>query len=138
MLSATERDGILTLDIVVQPRASREGLSLMGDRLKISVTAPPVDGKANDAVIRALAAALDVPRGAIEIARGDTSRRKTVRIRGVTLATPLTTAQRRPNTSNLSIGEPMKPTVHMHSPKRPWKALFGRIACPRRAIGVLM
>ena len=89
MLSATERDGALTVDIVVQPRASREGLSLLGDRLKVSVNAPPVDGKANDAVIRTLAAALSVPRAAIEITRGDTSRRKTVRIRGVTLATLL-------------------------------------------------
>jgi uncharacterized protein len=85
-LNATERDGVLTVDIVVQPRASREALSLLGDRLKVSVTAAPVDGKANDAVIRALASALGVPRAAIEIARGDTSRRKTVRIRGVTRA----------------------------------------------------
>jgi uncharacterized protein (TIGR00251 family) len=85
-LHATERDGVLTVDVVVQPRASREGIALMGERLKISVNAPPVDGEANAAVIRALAEALHVPRSAIEIARGDTSRRKTVRIRGVTLA----------------------------------------------------
>ena len=79
----------MTVDIVVQPRASREGISLMGDRLKVSVNAPPVDGKANDAVIRTLAAALGVPRGAVEITRGETGRRKTVRIRGITLATLL-------------------------------------------------
>jgi uncharacterized protein (TIGR00251 family) len=85
-LHATERDGVLTVDVVVQPRASREGIALMGERLKISVNAPPVDGEANAAVIRTLAEALHVPRSAIEIARGDTSRRKTVRIRGVTLA----------------------------------------------------
>jgi uncharacterized protein (TIGR00251 family) len=89
MLNATEREGSLTVDIVVQPRASREGLSLMGDRLKVSVNAPPVDGKANDAVIRTLAAALGVPRTAVEITRGETGRRKTVRIRGVTLASLL-------------------------------------------------
>jgi len=85
-MKASERDGVLTVDIVVQPRASRPSLTLHGDRLKVSVTAPPVDGKANAAVIDALAEALHIPRASIEIARGDTSRRKTVRIRGVTLA----------------------------------------------------
>jgi len=85
-LTATERDGVLTVDILVQPRASRVALSLHGDLLKVAVTAPPVDGKANAAVIEALAGALRVPRSAIEIARGETGRRKTVRIRGVTLA----------------------------------------------------
>jgi uncharacterized protein len=85
-MNATEKDGVVTVDIVVQPRASRPSLSLHGDRLKVSVTAPPVDGKANQAVIQILADTLHVPRAAIEIARGDTSRRKTVRIRGVTLA----------------------------------------------------
>jgi len=85
-VQATDRDGVLTVDIVVQPRASRPGLTLLGDRLKVSVTAPPVDGKANEAVIQTLADTLHIPRASIEIARGDTSRRKTVRIRGVTLA----------------------------------------------------
>jgi uncharacterized protein (TIGR00251 family) len=83
---ATEKDGALTVDVVVQPRASREGLSVHGELLKISVNAPPVDGKANEAVLRVLAGALSVPRSAIEILRGESGRRKTVRIRGVTLA----------------------------------------------------
>ena len=82
----SERDGVLTVDILVQPRASRAALSLHGDLLKIAVTAPPVDGKANAAVIDALAEALRIPRSSIEIARGETGRRKTVRIRGVTRA----------------------------------------------------
>jgi uncharacterized protein (TIGR00251 family) len=90
-LHATEANGALTVDVVVQPRASKEGLTLMGDRLKVSVNAPPVDGKANEAVIRVLASALAVPRSNIEILRGETGRRKTVRIRGVTLATLLQT-----------------------------------------------
>ena len=85
-LRATEKDGALTVDVVVQPRASREGIALMGDRLKVSVNAPPVDGKANEAVVRALAEALGVPRASVEILRGESGRRKTVRIRGVTLA----------------------------------------------------
>jgi uncharacterized protein (TIGR00251 family) len=76
---------------VVQPRASQEGIALLGDRLKISVNAPPVEGKANEAVIRVLAQGLGVARGAVEILRGETGRRKTVRIRGVTLAALLRT-----------------------------------------------
>lgn len=86
-LNAHERDGALVLDVVVQPRASRVGVGpVVGDRLKVAVTAPPVDGEANDAVIRALAAAFDVPRAAVELLRGQTGRRKTLRIRGATLA----------------------------------------------------
>jgi uncharacterized protein (TIGR00251 family) len=90
-LRATEASDAVTVDIVVQPRASREGISLMGDRLKVSVNAPPVDGKANEALIRVLADALSVPKANIEILRGETGRRKTVRIRGVTLAALLRT-----------------------------------------------
>jgi uncharacterized protein (TIGR00251 family) len=65
---------------------------VQGDRLRVAVTAPPVDGKANAAVVEALAAALGVPRGAIEIVRGESGRRKTVRVRGVTLAALLAAA----------------------------------------------
>lgn len=86
-LRAREEAGALVLDILVQPRASREGIGpVIGDRLRVSVNAPPVDGKANEAVVRALAAAFGVPRSAVAIVRGETGRRKTVRLGGVTLA----------------------------------------------------
>jgi uncharacterized protein (TIGR00251 family) len=86
-LRATEQGGALTIDILVQPRAPRAKLGpVVGDRLKIAVNAPPVDGEANQAVVRALAEALGIGRTAIEIVRGETGRRKTVRLRGVTLA----------------------------------------------------
>jgi uncharacterized protein (TIGR00251 family) len=79
----------------VQPRASRAVVGpVVGDRLRVAVVAPPVDGKANEAVVRALAEALGVPRGAVEIVRGETGRRKTVRVRGVTLAALLAAANR--------------------------------------------
>jgi len=90
VLRATVQDGALVVDLLVQPRAPRAKLGpIVGDRLKIAVNAPPVDGAANEAVVRALAEALEIARGAIEIVRGETGRRKTVRLRGVTLASLL-------------------------------------------------
>ena len=86
-LEVREHDGAVSFDILVQPRASRAKLGPVHDgRLKVAVTAPPVDGEANAAVIELLAKQLGVARGAIEIAAGQTGRRKTVRVRGVARA----------------------------------------------------
>jgi uncharacterized protein (TIGR00251 family) len=83
------------IDILVQPRAARPGVGpLVGDRLRVAVSAAPVDGQANDAVIAELAEAFGVRRAAVTIVRGETSRRKTVRIVGATL--PLAWASGRP------------------------------------------
>jgi uncharacterized protein (TIGR00251 family) len=84
LLSAREVEGALVVDVLVQPRASRARVGpVVGDRLRVSVTAPPVDGEANAAVVVAVAAAFGVRRGAVTIVRGETGRRKTVRIAGV-------------------------------------------------------
>ncbi|MCB9560567.1 MAG: DUF167 domain-containing protein [Kofleriaceae bacterium] len=73
--------------MLVQPRASRARLGpIHGDRLKVAVTSPPVDGEANAAVIELLARALGVGRGDVEVVAGASSRRKTVRVRGVAAA----------------------------------------------------
>jgi uncharacterized protein (TIGR00251 family) len=77
----------ITIDVLVSPRASRDRIGpVHGDRLKLAVTAPPVDGEANAAVIELLARALGVARGAVEVIAGVGSRRKTVRVRGITRA----------------------------------------------------
>ena len=77
----------VTFDVLVQPRASRAKIGPRHDgRIKIAVTAPPVDGEANAAVIDTLAEALGVRRGDVEIVAGTSSRRKTVRVAGVTTA----------------------------------------------------
>jgi uncharacterized protein (TIGR00251 family) len=82
-----ERDGALLVDVQVVPRASRVAVGpATGGRLRVAVTAPPVDGEANAAVVEALAAAFGVRRGAVEIVRGERGRRKTVRIAGATRA----------------------------------------------------
>jgi uncharacterized protein (TIGR00251 family) len=78
----------LTIDIQVVPRASRTAVGpAMGERLRVAVTSPPVDGAANAAVIEALAQAFGVRRSAVEIVRGERGRRKTVRITGASRAT---------------------------------------------------
>jgi uncharacterized protein (TIGR00251 family) len=71
----------------VQPRASRTELAgLHGTEIRIRVAAPPVDGAANEALIRFVARRLGVPRAVVAIAAGDTSRSKVVSVEGVTVA----------------------------------------------------
>jgi uncharacterized protein len=68
----------------VVPRARVTGVAgRHGDALKIRLAAPPVDGAANDELIRFLAERLSVPRSAVTITAGHTSRRKTVKITGI-------------------------------------------------------
>jgi uncharacterized protein (TIGR00251 family) len=82
-----EQEGALTVEVQVQPRASRERIGpLHGERVKVQLTAPPVDGAANQALRALLARALGVPRGAVTIVRGETGRKKTVRIEGARAA----------------------------------------------------
>jgi len=82
-----EGDDGVSLNVLVQPRSSKNRLvGLRGDRLKIQVTAPPVDSRANAMVKELLAELLGIPRQAVEIVRGLTAREKTVRVRGLRLA----------------------------------------------------
>ena len=86
-IHAREADGALIIDVLVQPRASRAKVGpAVGDRLRVAVTSAPVDGKANAAVIGALAEAFAVRRLDVRILRGESGRRKTVAIAGVSLA----------------------------------------------------
>ena len=86
-MNLREDQGGFLLDIVVQPRASRVRVGpVRQDRLVVAVTSPPVDGAANRAVVDALSRAAGVAKSQIEIVRGDSSRKKTVRIRGASRA----------------------------------------------------
>lgn len=72
----------ITLTLHLQPGAGRtEFAGIHGDALKIRIQAPPVDGKANDALLRFLATTFDVPLQRVSLLRGAGSRRKTVEIR---------------------------------------------------------
>ena len=86
-MNISERDGAITFDVLVQPRASRARLGPIHDgRLKVCVTAPPVDGEANAAVIELVAKQLGLAKGAVEVVAGASSRRKTLRVAGATRA----------------------------------------------------
>ena len=68
----------------VQPRASRtEVAGMRGEAVKIRLAAPPVDGAANDELVRFVAAMLGVARSAVSIAAGQTSRLKTIEVDGI-------------------------------------------------------
>lgn len=74
-----------TLAIAVVPNAPRsEVIGWLGDAVKIKIHAPPVEGKANLVLCEFLAEQLNVPRRAVTLLRGDTSRRKLLRVSGLT------------------------------------------------------
>lgn len=76
----------LLLEVYAAPRAARNRLAGLHDgRLKVQIAAPPVDGAANDELLRFLARQLSVPRSALALVRGASSRRKTVAIEGASL-----------------------------------------------------
>jgi len=74
----------ITLRLRVQPRASRtEVAGSHGDALRIRVAAPPVDGEANDELVRFLAKLLGVRRSAVTIVSGTSSRSKIAAVEGI-------------------------------------------------------
>lgn len=78
-------EGGVLLRIRVQPRAKRtEIVGRHGDAIKVRLKAPPVDGAANEELLRFLADRLGKPEAAVTLVRGATSRAKTVAVRGMT------------------------------------------------------
>ncbi|HLK06813.1 MAG TPA: DUF167 domain-containing protein [Candidatus Angelobacter sp.] len=74
----------ISFSVKVHPRARKNAIAgIVGDALKLALTAPPVEGKANQAVIEFFADLFAIPRSSVTIASGETSRNKTVRIAGV-------------------------------------------------------
>lgn len=74
----------VTFGVKVIPRAKRDQIvGAENGVVKIRLNAPPVDGKANEALVRFLAERLGVARGNVEIVRGETARNKVVRVRGI-------------------------------------------------------
>jgi len=74
----------VTFAVKVHPRAKKNAITgEIGDALKLALTAPPADGKANDACIDFFAKLLKVPRSSVTIAAGQTSRDKVIRVAGL-------------------------------------------------------
>ncbi len=77
------REGV-TFVVKVHPRAKKDAITgEVGDALKLSLTAPPVEGRANEACIAFLAKFLNLPRSSVTIAAGASGRRKVIRVAGV-------------------------------------------------------
>ena len=88
MIPLRETTAGVSFKVRVQPRASRAAITgVLGDEiLKIALAAPPVEGRANEALVRFFAELFDVPPSAIEIASGGQSRNKVVRVAGASIA----------------------------------------------------
>jgi len=87
VIEISERDGSFVFAVRVTPRASRDAIE--GEyqgALKVPLTAPPIEDRANDALRRLLAARLNVPVSAVRIVGGEKSRNKRVSVVGVTHA----------------------------------------------------
>ena len=73
-----------TFQVKVHPRARKNAITgTVGDALKLALTAPPIEGRANDACIDFIAKFLNVPRSSVTIAAGESSRQKLIRVAGV-------------------------------------------------------
>lgn len=83
-LAIHEKEGFLILPVGVVPRAKKnEVMGVEGEILKVRIKAPPVGGKANEALVELLAEALGVRKGQVEIVRGQRARDKTIRVIGL-------------------------------------------------------
>ena len=104
MINYTEKDGTLIFKVRVVPRASRS--ELVGEHdgaLRVRIAAPPVDGAANDELVRLLAGAFGVPRSAIDITGGHAAKLKTVCVAGG-LAAVLKSEVQKPNVQSPRLG----------------------------------
>jgi len=76
-----------TFAVKIHPRAKKDAITgEIGDALKVSLTAPPVEGRANDACVEFFAKLLKVPRSSVTIASGHSGRNKVIRVAGLSSA----------------------------------------------------
>ena len=87
MIQFTEKDGSLIFSVRVTPNSLKS--KIVGEHdgaLKVKIKSPPVDGAANAELIKTLAKFFDVPKSAVEILKGNTSKSKQIKINGITAA----------------------------------------------------
>jgi uncharacterized protein len=84
MFAIHETSEGVTFAVKVHPRAKKNAITgELGDALKLSLTSPPVEGRANEACIEFFAKLLKLPRSSVTIASGQTSRQKMIRVSGL-------------------------------------------------------
>jgi uncharacterized protein (TIGR00251 family) len=84
MIPLHETANGITFAVKVHPRARKNAITgIVGEALKLALTAPPVEGRANQAVLEFFADLFAIPRSSVTIASGETSRNKIIRIAGV-------------------------------------------------------
>jgi uncharacterized protein len=87
MIPLRESGSGIAFAVKVHPRAKKNAITgELGDALKVSLTTPPVEGRANDACIEFFAKLLKVPRSSVTIASGQTSRNKVICVTGISAA----------------------------------------------------
>ncbi len=87
MIPIQQQSGGITFSVKVHPQAKKNAITgTVGDALKLSLTSPPLDGRANEACIEFFAKLFRVPRSSVTIAAGEKSRTKVIRIVGLTPA----------------------------------------------------
>jgi hypothetical protein len=85
LVAITESSAGISIAVRVHPWAKKNAVTgAIGEALKISLTTPPIEGRANEACIEFFAKLLKVPRSSVTIASGQTSRNKVIRVAGVT------------------------------------------------------
>ena len=84
MIPVRENTKGISLAVKVQPRAQKNAVTgVVGEALKLGLTAPPVEGRANEAVVEFVAKLFRIPRSSVTIASGLSSRNKVIRLTGV-------------------------------------------------------
>jgi uncharacterized protein len=86
-MKLVEKDGAVRFEVHAKPRAKKSKMvGERGDAIEIALAAPPVDGAANDELIRFVARSLDLPKRNVELVRGETSREKLLAVSGLSVA----------------------------------------------------
>lgn len=84
MLAINQSGQAVTFSVKIHPRAKKNAITgELGDALKVSLTAPPIEGRANNACIDFFAKLLKLPRSSVTIASGHSSRNKVIRVAGL-------------------------------------------------------
>jgi hypothetical protein len=84
MIPIRESAGAVTFAVKVHPRAKKDAITgSLGDALKLSLTTPPVEGRANQACIEFFTKLFKVPRSSVTIAAGESNRNKLIRVVGI-------------------------------------------------------